>query len=163
MYHREDEPLKRLMLDDAQGAELDRLWGELRYVSRDALTLVDAFEQLWQYATQDADPKVFEPLRQPILDGAKALREKLVASEPRHIDAVLEFAGRAYRHPLGSADRAGLLEFYHGLRAQELNHEQAIRLLIARVLVSPVFLYHGEKSRPGPEATPVDDWELASR
>jgi hypothetical protein len=163
LHYREDEPLKRLMLDDAQGAELDRLWSELRYVSRDALTLVDAFEQLWQYATQDADPKVFEPLRQPILDAARAFREELVESEPRHIDAVLEFAGRAYRRPLGSAKQAGLLEFYQGLRAEELNHEQAIRLLIARVLVSPVFLYHGEKASPGTAATPVDEWELASR
>ena len=53
LFHREDEHLSRLMLDDAQKAKLDRLWDELRFVSRDALTLVDAFEQIWQYATQD--------------------------------------------------------------------------------------------------------------
>ncbi len=26
LYHREDEPLKRLMLSDAEAAKLDRLW-----------------------------------------------------------------------------------------------------------------------------------------
>src|SRR5205085_3205571 len=65
LYYREDEHLARLMLDDAQQARLNRLWDELHYLSHDALTLVDAFEQIWQFATQDADPKVFEPLRKP--------------------------------------------------------------------------------------------------
>src|SRR6185369_4237219 len=72
LFHREDDHLARLMLDDAQKAKLDRLWDEMHYISRDALTLVDAFEQLWQYATQDADPKVFEPMRKPINDRAAA-------------------------------------------------------------------------------------------
>src|SRR5262249_6855669 len=65
LSYREDHHFVRLMLDDAQAARLDRLWDQLHYVSQDALTLVDAFEQLWQYATQDADPKVFEPMRAP--------------------------------------------------------------------------------------------------
>jgi hypothetical protein len=33
LFHREDDQLQRLMLDDAQIAELDRLWDELRCVS----------------------------------------------------------------------------------------------------------------------------------
>ena len=65
LFYREDEPLCRLMLDEEQKARLDKLWDELRYVSQDAFTMVDAFEQLWQFATQDADPKVFEPLQNP--------------------------------------------------------------------------------------------------
>ena len=66
------------MLDDAQAARLDRLWDELHYVAQDALTLVDVFEQLWQFATQDADPSVFEPLREPIKQRAAAFRQRLV-------------------------------------------------------------------------------------
>ena len=42
LFYREDDQLARLMLDDAQQAQLDRLWDELHYVSQDALTLVDA-------------------------------------------------------------------------------------------------------------------------
>ena len=104
LFYREDDQLARLMLDDAQKAKLDRLWDELHYVSHDALTLVDAFEQLWQFATQDADPKVFEPLREPIKQRAAAFRQLLVDTQPKHLDAVLEFADRAYRRPL---DRCG--------------------------------------------------------
>src|SRR4030095_7206135 len=53
LFYREDHHLARLILDDQQRITLDRLWDELHYVSYDALTLVDAFEQIWQYATQD--------------------------------------------------------------------------------------------------------------
>ncbi len=37
LFYREDEHLKRLMLDDQQAAELDRLWDELYYVSQEPL------------------------------------------------------------------------------------------------------------------------------
>ena len=77
LFYREDDHLRRLMLDDAQAAELDRLWAELHFVSQDALTLVDAFAQLLEYATQDADPKVFVPMRKPINDRAAAFRRAL--------------------------------------------------------------------------------------
>ncbi len=97
LFHREDEPLCRLMLDERQKAELDRLWDELHFVSHDALTLVDAFAQLMEYATQDSDPKVFEPLRKPIHDRAAAFRQELLDAEPRQVEALLEFAARAYR------------------------------------------------------------------
>jgi hypothetical protein len=40
LFHREDDQLSRLIIDDKQKARLDRLWDELHYVSRDALTLV---------------------------------------------------------------------------------------------------------------------------
>ena len=92
------------MLDDAQKAKLDRLWDELHFVSHDALTLVDAFAQLMEYATQDADPKVFEPMRKPINDRAAAFRKALVDAEPKQVDALVDFAGRAYRRPLTDAE-----------------------------------------------------------
>ena len=100
LFHREDDQLRRLMLDDAQAAQLDRLWDELRFVSQDALTLVDAFQQLLEYASQDGDPKVFEPLRKPIQDRAAAFRKALVDAEPRQLDAAIAFAEKAYRRPL---------------------------------------------------------------
>ena len=66
LFYREDHHLRRLMLGDAEAAELDRLWTELRWLSQDALTEVDVLQQLLEYASQDADPRVFEPLRSPI-------------------------------------------------------------------------------------------------
>ncbi len=163
LFYREDGLLQRLMLEEAQARELDRLWGELRYVSQDALTLVDAFLQLMEYASQDADPKVFEPMRKPINDRAAAFRRELVADEPRHLDAVIALAGGAYRRPLAAEETSELRKLYRTLREERIPHDEAIRLLIARVLVSPAFLYRLEKPAPGEKAAPVDDWELASR
>jgi hypothetical protein len=163
LFHREDEPLMRLMLDDAQKTRLDSLWDQLRYVSQDALTLVDAFEQLWQYATQDADPKVFEPLRKPIQESAAAFRKRLVDTEPAHLQAVLDVAKRAYRRPVAPAEQDELRRLYNRLREQDLPHDQAIRLTLARVLVAPAFLYRAETPGPGKTQSPINDWELASR
>jgi hypothetical protein len=163
LFYREDDQLCHLMLDDAQRAQLDRLWDQLHYIGRDALLEVDAFEQLWQYATQDGDPSTLEPLRKPLLERAAAFRQALIASQPAHLDAVLAFAEHAYRRPLSASEKGDLRTLYQTLRERELPHEEAIRLLIAKVLVSPPFLYRAEKSRPGTQQTPVDAWELASR
>jgi hypothetical protein len=163
LYYREDEQLRRLMLDDSQAAELDRLWAELHYVSQDALKLVDAFEQLWQFATQDADPSAFTPMREPIKQRAEEFKKLLVDTQPAHLDDLLKFASLAYRRPLQAGEREELRALYHKLRQEEIPHEQAIRLTLARILVSPAFLYRLEKPGPGNQARPVDDWELATR
>jgi hypothetical protein len=163
LFYREDDYLRRLMLDDEQAAQLDRLWNDLRFVSQDALTLVDAFQQLLEYASQDADPKVFEPLRKPILDRAEAFKRLLVATEPRHVQAAIDLASRAYRRPLKSAEEHELRELYRKLRAEEIPHDDAIRLVLARVLVAPAFLYRVETPPEGDKPTAVSDWELASR
>lgn len=163
LFHREDEPLRRLMLDDAEAAELDRLWDELHFVSQDALTQVDAFNQLMEYATQDSDPRLFEPYRKPIHEHAEAFRKRLAEAEPRQLDAVVEFAAQAYRRPTTDRERAELRDLYARLRGEELPHDEALRLTLARVLVSPAFLYRLEKAPEGVRSAPVSDWELASR
>ena len=174
LFFREDNQLSRLMLDDVEAKRLDRLWTELHFVSQDALTLVDAFNQLMEYATQDADPKVFEPLRKPINDRAAAFRKELVDAEPKHVDKLIEFAGRAYRRPLKNDEVTGLRDLYRSLRTQELPHDEAIRFTLARVLVAPAFLYRVEpmaqsmaskSASPGQPIPmmPVNDWTLASR
>ncbi|HEY3740022.1 MAG TPA: DUF1592 domain-containing protein [Bryobacteraceae bacterium] len=163
LFYREDDQLSRLMLNAKEKARLDRLWDELHYVSRDALTSVDAFEQIWQFATQDADPSAFEPLRKPIHERAAAFRQRLLDTEPRHIDAVLEFADRAYRRPLADAERTQLRNLYSKLRAEGLPHDDSIRLLLARVLVTPSFLYRAEHAPSGNQAAFVSSYELADR
>jgi hypothetical protein len=163
LFHREDEPFCRLMLNDEQRANLDRLWDELHFVSHDALTLVDAFGQLMEYATQDSDPKLFEPYRKPIHDRAAAFRQAMLDAEPRHVEALLEFAARAYRRPLKDAETAELRSLYAKLRTQELPHEEAFRFTLARIFVSPEFLYRLEKAAPGAEPAALGDWELANR
>ena len=163
LYYREDDALRRLMLDEKETAHLERLWAELHYTSHDALKLVDAFEQLWQYATQDADPSAFTPMREPIKQRAEEFKKLLVDTQPKHLDAVLRFADGAYRRPLTDAEKDELRSLYRKLRAEEIPHDQAIRLTMARTLVAPAFLYRAEKPGPSDKAGPVNDWELASR
>ncbi|MEC9249845.1 MAG: DUF1592 domain-containing protein, partial [Pseudomonadota bacterium] len=57
----------------------------------------------------------------------------------------------------------GLRGLYRQLRDSEIPHEGATRLVIARVLTSPAFLYRKEQPAPGDKAAPVSDRELANR
>nr|MCU0709318.1 DUF1592 domain-containing protein [Pirellula sp.] len=163
LFHREDEPLIRLMLSDAERIEIDRLWRELHFVSQDALKLVDAYDQLWQYATQDADPSAFEPLRDPIRMAAETFRIELASAEPRHLEAVIQFADKAFRGSFRASHAEGLRNLYSTLRQQELSHADAIQFLIARILIAPEFLYRTEVPGPGKEPVNVSAIELANR
>jgi len=163
LYHREDDYLSRLMLSDTQRAKLDRLWKELRFVSQDSLVLVDALEQIIQFATQDANPKVFEPLREPFYARANRFRKEMLESEPSQLNSVIKLAGDFWRRPLTKPEEAELVSLYQQLRKQELSHEASIRLVLARVLVSSSFLYKLENQSAGIKATRISDWELANR
>ena len=163
LFYREDDALCRLMLDDKAAAELDRLWSDLRFISQEALLQVESFESLYQFATQDANPNAFEPLREPIMRRAAEFQQELLAAEPKHVDAVVRLAAEAWRRPLKEGEADQLRALYQELRKQELPHDLAVRRLIARVLVSSAFLYRGEKAGAGEKAAPVNDWELATR
>jgi RNAse (barnase) inhibitor barstar len=53
LFYREDNFLQRLMLNEEESAELDRLWDELFFVAREPLQLAVSYEQLYEFATQD--------------------------------------------------------------------------------------------------------------
>ena len=163
LFYREDDQLKRLMLDDAQSAALDRMWSELYFVSEAPLKQVDAFEQLYQFATQDASPSAFDPMREPIKRGAENFKKFQVEVEPKQVQAVLDFATRVWRRPVSNTEEEELRSLYQKLRKQELLHAAAVRMLLARMLVAPAFLYRGEKAAPGIKSAPVNDYELATR
>lgn len=168
LFHREDEPLLRLMLEDSERTKLNRLWEELHFVSEDALALVDAFEQLWQFSSQDGPDKPYgdkrlEPLREPIMRGAEEFKALMRRAEPLHVNAVLRFAERAWRRPLSETEQREMRELYQKLRREELPHPDAVRMLLSRALIAPGFLYRGERSMQGPKAAPVSSWELATR
>ena len=153
LFHREDEPLRRLMLDDDQIAELNRLWDELHFVSEDALTLVDAYEQIWQFSTQDGPnapngDKRLEPLREPIMAAAAKFKEQKTAAIELQKTAVLALAEKAWRRPLTESETIGLRQFEP-------------HLMLVRILTSPAYLYRSET--PATQTGPVNDWELATR
>ncbi|HTE18164.1 MAG TPA: DUF1592 domain-containing protein, partial [Armatimonadota bacterium] len=165
LFHREDEPLRRLMLTDAEARQLDRLWSELEWTGQAPLKLVTSLEQIREFATQDRGDLVpeFDALKGPVKEAAEAFQRSMVAAEPRQVDRLIQFAARAYRRPLSAAEAGELRGLYHRLRGEELPHEEAFRLTLARIFVAPAFLYRLERAPAGTAAAPVPDWELASR
>ena len=164
LYHREDEYLKRLMLSQAERQELDRLWEELRFVSEDAFRIVIALEQILEFATQDADPRRFYPLQEPIAAQEKALKEWKSAAVAKQLEALLGFAALAFRRPLGEDETTALKDLYRQLRSESISNDEAHRLLLARIFASPEFLYKKESIPNGEIASAqVSDWELATR
>src|SRR5207245_1156676 len=82
---------------------------------------------------------------------------------PKHVVAVVDFAQLAYRRPLLDAEKDKLRILYQTLRKKDVNHEDAVRSILVRVLVSPNFLYRLENPPAGAKAGPVTDVELATR
>ena len=149
LFHREDDALSRLMLEEEEEKkELDRLWHELRYISQDAIKVYDSFDGFWN---SGAHYQKFsqESRERPIRQQAERMSAELQTSQPRHIDALLDFAERAYRRPLAVDEKIELLGLYRSLRSQDQSHDAALRAVVARVLVSPNFLYRIEEPAPG--------------
>ena len=74
----------------------------------------------------------------------------LADAQPGHVEDVLAFASRAWRRPLTSEEKTRLKDFYERSRNAKLAHDDAIRAVLARVLVSPAFIYRVE---PGDAST----------
>ena len=69
----------------------------------------------------------------------------MVLAQPGQVNDALAFASRAWRRPLTATEKDGLRAFYQKARTvNNLDHEGAMRAVIARVLVSPAFLYRLE-------------------
>lgn len=165
-FHREDEPLRRLLLDETGRAELERLWSELHFLSEDAPanTLNHVFA-LSLYASKGEASMLFfiQALADRLKRDDEAFLADQAAAEPRHLDALLAFAARAWRRPLGADERETLLASYHADRAEGTKHDPALRATLARVLSSPWFLYRVEEPGPGPRWQPVSGYSLATR
>jgi hypothetical protein len=166
MFHREDEPLIQLFLDDRQTNHLNRLWSEHRYISRQAVAENDYLPQFIGYTTQDAPKGVvdfFEGQRTAFQRRADQFQKEYQEAIPRQLDALVEFAAKAYRRPLRDKERTDLHSLYQSIRTKGADHEEAFRGVLARILVSPAFLFRIETPPPGKPAAPVNDWELATR
>ncbi len=163
VFYREDQFLCNLMLSASEKRELDRLWDDLHFISKDAFALVDGLEQIIQFSTQDGDPKVFIPLRKPFQERANQLKQILLAAEPVQRKQLLPWAKKAFRRPLLPQEKAEIESLYQQLRAEGLSHAQAMQWTIARILISPSFLYKREQANPIATSHPISDWELAVR
>jgi hypothetical protein len=166
MFHREDEPLLRLFLSDKQKQTIDRLWAEQRFISRQPVAEWDYLPQFMGFTTQDT-PKEFQQFfidRKPLFKRqADEFLKNEEAAAPRQLNVLLDVAARMYRRPLAEAERAELRALYRAIRGKGATHDEAFRGVLARVLMSPAFLFRIEHAPKGKEPGPVNDWELATR
>lgn len=72
------------------------------------------------------------------------------------------FARLAYRRPVTDAEITKINRLLLSVRKAGLSQEQAMRVGMEAILVSPNFIYRIERD-PTPGAHPVDEFELASR
>lgn len=197
-YFRDDDFLVRNILDDETRRRLDQAWADLK----GSFDFHDTWLQFLarKYGIDLGDRRIgtvtdqwIEGLPAEARSFIAALktdfdrtRSMLIAAEPGHVQDVLQFAARAWRRPLSVPEQNRLVEFYESLRtASGLDHRAAICAVIARVLVSPGFLYRSERAFPADElppraavagrddqdaagagpgdSIPLSAWELASR
>ena len=119
------------------GFVLFHFFWKVRTRTNNAHITIENIEQLWQFATQDADPSAFTPMGEPIRRRADEFRRLLVDTEPAHLQSIFAFAARAYRRPLQAGEVDAFKGLYGRLRGDGLTHEESVRGVLARVLVSP--------------------------
>ena len=157
-YQRNDTFFTDNMVDGADRARLNQAWNDLfgSWPYHDAYLgmLADHYEL---DAAEPHDRRTSTPAQIAALPAAvrphvTALRahydevmQAQALAQPGHVTDALTFASRAWRRPLTAAEKASLRAFYQKSRTvQQLDHDAAIRALIARILVSPAFLYRVE-------------------
>ena len=213
-YFRDDQPLSKLLLDDKQQAELDRLWREMDFVaattSRTYLQFfyngagaaaargagklpdrevtsaasIEKLKTVYLGRVAEGPPEAKQAVSDHF-DGVNTtvrwMETARRRSEPRHLEALVALAERAYRRSLTASEREGLLSYYRALRAGRpasgpqtvsaagaggepgLDHEEAMRDSVVSVLMSPDFLYRIDLAPAGPGVRPLSDAALASR
>jgi hypothetical protein len=174
-YVRDDRFLYEHVLDDAARRQVDQAWQDL-YASFDYhenyLQMLAAHYKLnlrdrhigqigpAELAAMPAEPRRYIA---PIVAEYKTVVAAQAAARSRHLPDCLDFASRAWRRPLMEVEKQRLRSFYERALASEGDHRQAIRAVLARVLVAPEFLYRWERQPQGPGVRPLTDWEMASR
>lgn len=166
MFHREDEPLNRLILNEEQVRKVDAWWKEHLFISRQAKAEFDYLPQFIGYVSQDGAPGMLEYFKAQLpkfKERAEAARKNEETAEARQLESLLPFAARAFRRPLSSSEQSELTKLYRDLRQKGVSHEEAFQGLVTRIFVSPAFLFRIEHAPTGKEPALVNDWELASR
>jgi len=109
------------------------------------------------FVTQD-QPKTmvafFEGQRPAFKRRADEFLKEEEAAIPRQLDVLAAFAERAYRRPLQAKEKADLRALYRTIRGKGAGHEEALRGVLARVLVAPAFPVPRRAAATGNEARP---------
>lgn len=174
-YQRTDPFFTTSIVDGEDRARLDHAWNDLfgswpyhdAYLGMlvDHYKLANASRKIDEMtpAAIAALPAEVRPHVRKLRAHYDAVRLAMKRAEPGHVTDAIAFAGRAWRRPLTPVERTNLRAFYTNARTTlKLDHGAAVRALIARILMSPAFLYRLE-SAPRETETTLNDWELASR
>ncbi len=174
-YQRADQFIRDAILEAPDRTRLDIAWNDLLgsfpYHDGYLQMLADHYDvKLDSTRIADMTSEKFEALPaemrgylKPIISSYQQVVRAFKAAEPGQVEDAITFASRAWRRPLTEAEKANLRVFYQKCRTgMELDHEKALRALLARVLVSPEFLYRVEMVASGAEK-PLTGWEMASR
>ena len=174
-YQRSDTFFTENMVDGADRARLNHAWNDLfgSWPYHDAYLgmLIDHYSlSLKSRRIQDLDAAQIAALPagvRPYLTSLRAHYDEVMKAQtraqPGHVADALAFASRAWRRPLTAEEKTNLQAFYEKSRTvNQLDHDAALRALLARVLVSPAFLYRLE-TVPRRAETPLNGWEMASR
>ncbi len=175
-YQRNDKFLIDYGLDEAMRTRLQNAWSDLfasfEYFDAYLGMLADHYKYDLKgkgIAAMDAArlatlPEAMRKYVAPLRAEWEAVQKSQAAGQARHIDDVLKFASRAWRRPLTLPEQESLRAFYRKLRAADQDHAKAIRATVARVLVSPAFLYRLEHAPQAvASASALSGWEVASR
>jgi len=174
-YQRTDDFFTRNVVDGEERVRLNAAWNDLfgSWPYHDAYLgmLLDHFGVTSASRTITAMtpariaalPPAAQPLVQQLRAHHAGVMQALRRAEPGQLTDALAFASRAWRRPLTPVERQSLRAFYQAARStRQLDHDGAMRTLLARILMSPAFLYRLEMS-PRSTETRLDDWQIASR
>ena len=109
LFHREDEPLIRLFLDDAQTRRLERLWAEHRFITRWPITEHKNLPLFIGFVTQDQPKELvvyFERLARTVPPARRAIRGGSRSGHPQSIGSPARFR-RSRLSPTTVGKRAG--------------------------------------------------------
>jgi Protein of unknown function (DUF1592)/Protein of unknown function (DUF1588)/Protein of unknown function (DUF1587)/Protein of unknown function (DUF1585)/Protein of unknown function (DUF1595) len=175
-YHRDDAFFAEHVADDETRRRLDQAWADLLtafdYHDANLRFMSEKFglglkaRSIAEFDREAIDRLPAEPraLVRRLRDEHDAMHQALRDAEPGHVEDALRFSERAWRRPLASDEATRLRGFYVGLRREGgLDHERAIRALLARILVAPGFLFRAEPPAGGAGIVPLTDWQLANR
>ena len=171
-YYRNDRFLMEKVLDPVSRTRVDQAWtdllGSFEYHSMFLRFLAEKFKfaigQKSIGELTDADVEGYPAEARTYVQAARkefhAIQKSKQAAQAGHVEDCLRLARRAWRRPLTEDEKRRLRGFYAAMGA---DHDKAIRLLVARILVAPAFLYRLEQASAQQGNRPVSGSELASR
>jgi Protein of unknown function (DUF1592)/Protein of unknown function (DUF1588)/Protein of unknown function (DUF1595)/Protein of unknown function (DUF1585)/Protein of unknown function (DUF1587)/Cytochrome C oxidase, cbb3-type, subunit III len=174
-YVRDDKFIYQHILEDDDRRRVDFAWKDLYASFAYHDNYLGILAEHYKYdlkgkhiadltkADFDAMPAEMRPYATPLKSDYDAAVAGQSAARRGHVEDCLRLAARAWRRPLTEREKQSLRSYYDKAMTEEQDHGKAIRALLARILVSPVFLYRVEQPAESAAVKPLNDWEMASR